>query len=82
MAGQQVSFRHDWYHFAMRGMGAAMTNSPQNRNVMAGGAPLALLTLAGPFLAGSLGYSPSIGLVAGFGLGVVVAIAIYLVNSR
>ncbi|MBO9574525.1 MAG: hypothetical protein J7494_02190 [Sphingobium sp.] len=59
-----------------------MTKSTQTRNIMAGGAPLALLTVAGPFLAGVLGFSPSIGLLAGFGLGVLLAILIWLYNAR
>ncbi len=50
----------------------------QNRNIMAGGAPLALLTVAGPIVAGVLGYSPSIGFVVGLGLGIAVAVAIWL----
>ena len=66
----------------MRGMGVRMTEPTKKPTVMAGGAPLALLTIAGPFIAGPLGYSPSIGLLAGFGLGVLIAIAIWLVNSR
>ena len=45
---------------------------------MAGGAPLALLTVAGPFVAAFLGYSPSIGFLVGLGLGIIVAIVIWL----
>lgn len=59
-----------------------MTTSRNNRSIMAGGAPLALLTIAGPFVAGELGYSPSIGFLVGFGLGVAIAVAIWLAGSR
>ena len=55
---------------------------PKKTNVLAGGAPLALLTVAGPFAAGPLGYSPSIGLLAGFGLGVLIALLLWLFNAR
>jgi len=53
-------------------------NRNSNGSVMAGGAPLALLTVAGPFVASFLGYSPSIGFLVGLGLGIVVAVAIWL----
>ncbi len=53
-------------------------NRNPNSNVMAGGAPLALLTVAGPFVASALGYSPSIGFLVGLGLGIIVAVAIWL----
>ncbi len=49
-------------------------NSPEP---MAGGGPLALLMIAGVFVGGFMG-QPSIGLLAGTGLGIVVAIAIWL----
>jgi len=52
-------------------------SSPPPRSPMAGGAPLALLTLLGPIVGGLLG-QPSIGLLVGFGLGVLVAILIWL----
>jgi len=48
---------------------------------MAGGAPIALLTLAGPVIGGLFG-QPVIGLLAGFGLGVLIAIAIWLMGPR
>ncbi len=53
-------------------------NRPPNGNVMAGGAPLALLTIAGPIVAAVLGYSPSIGFLVGLGLGIIVAVVIWL----
>ena len=59
-----------------------MTTNPSNRNVMAGGAPLAILTIAGPIVAGLLGYSPSIGFLVGLGLGVAIALLIWLAGSR
>jgi len=46
---------------------------------MAGGAPLALLTLMGPIVGGLLG-QPTLGLLVGFSLGVLVAIAIWLLG--
>ncbi len=49
---------------------------------MAGGAPLAILTIAGPFVAGLLGYSPSIGFLVGLGLGIAVAVLIWIAGSR
>lgn len=59
-----------------------MTTPRTNRNIMAGGAPLALLTVAGPVVAGLLGYSPSIGFLVGLGLGVAVAVLIWLTGRR
>ncbi len=53
-----------------------------NRNVMAGGAPLALCTIAGPFVAGGLGYSPSIGFLVGLGLGIAIALLIWRAGAR
>lgn len=59
-----------------------MTRPRNNRSMMAGGAPLAFLTIAGPVVAGVLGYSPSIGFLAGLALGVVIALLIWLAGSR
>jgi hypothetical protein len=59
-----------------------MINPRTNRNIMAGGAPLAFLIIAGPIVAGLLGYSPSIGFLVGLGVGVVIAILIWLTGSR
>lgn len=53
-----------------------------NRNPIAGGAPLALSIIAGPFVAGWLGYSPSIGFVAGLGIGIVIALLIWFAGRR
>jgi len=57
-----------------------MTNDPPPppRSPMAGGAPLALLTILGAILGGLLFGQPTIGLLVGFGLGVLIAIAIWL----
>jgi hypothetical protein len=76
----------------MRGIGTVMTQPKKKQppksqpgkkqNAMAGGAPLALLTMAGPFAAGPLGYSPTIGLLAGLGLGVAIALLIWWRSSR
>ena len=63
-------------------MNGQTDNRNRGRNVMAGGAPLALLTIAGPFAAGFMGYSPSIGFLVGLGLGIVIAIAIWLAGPR
>jgi len=52
------------------------------RTVMAGGFPIAFLTIAGPIVAGLLHYSPSIGFLVGLGLGIVIAIAIWLLGPR
>ena len=49
---------------------------PQNKNPMGGGAPIALLTIAGTFIGGFLG-QPSIGLLVGLGLGVIIATLIW-----
>ena len=59
-----------------------MTTPRTNRNITAGGAPLALLTVAGPVVAGLLGYSPSIGFLVGLGLGVAVALLMWLTGRR
>ena len=49
---------------------------PQNKNPMGGGAPIALLTIAGTFIGGFLG-QPSIGLLVGLGIGVIIALLIW-----
>lgn len=59
-----------------------MTTPRTNRNIVAGGAPLALLIIAGPIVAGLLGYSPSIGFLVGLGIGVAVALLIWLMGPR
>lgn len=51
------------------------------RNPMGGGAPIALLTLAGAVIGGLLG-QPSIGLLVGLGLGALVAILIWRMGPR
>lgn len=50
--------------------------SPRNKNPKGGGAPIALLTIAGTITGGLLG-QPSIGLLAGLGLGVIFALLIW-----
>lgn len=51
------------------------------RKPLAGGGPLALLTLGGAIAGVALGQT-SAGLVIGFGLGVVFALAVYLRDRR
>jgi len=48
---------------------------------MGGGAPLALLMLAGVIIGGFLG-QPTIGLLVGFALGALVAVLIWRMGSR
>jgi len=55
--------------------------SPKSGNRMAGGAPIALLTLAGVIIGGFLG-QPSIGLLVGLGIGIAIAIAIWRMGPR
>jgi hypothetical protein len=45
---------------------------------MAGGAPIALLTIAGPIVAAYTGHSTSLGFLVGLGLGLLVALLIWL----
>lgn len=59
-----------------------MTRSSRRRARLAGGAPLALLTLAGPFVFGLLGLSPSLGFLVGLGLGTVIAVTLWLLGPR
>jgi len=54
---------------------------PKSRNRMAGGAPIALLTLAGAIIGGLMG-QPSIGLLVGLGIGALIAIAIWRIGPR
>lgn len=69
---------HDWKPEAGRGKGGGMSDPvhPQNKNPMGGGAPIALLTIAGTFIGGFLG-QPSIGLLVGLGIGVIIALLIW-----
>jgi hypothetical protein len=48
---------------------------------LGGGAPLALLTIAGTILGGLLGQA-SIGFLAGLGLGIVIAILLWVKGPR
>lgn len=61
--------------------GRAMTDETPHKTRLGGGAPLALLTLAGTIVGGLLG-QPSIGFLAGLGLGAVVAVALWLKGPR
>jgi hypothetical protein len=49
---------------------------------MAGGAPLALSIVAGPIIAGALGFPPSIGVLVGAGFGIAVAVLIWFLSAR
>jgi hypothetical protein len=56
--------------------------TPRDRRPrLGGGAPIALLTIAGTIIGGFLG-QPSIGLLTGLGLGVVIALAIWRMGPR
>lgn len=59
----------------------ADTPSPDSRPPMGGGAPLALLLLAGVIIGGLLG-QPTIGLLVGLALGIVVAVLIWRMGPR
>jgi hypothetical protein len=78
-----VPDRYDWHPAAGRGKGEAMTDPtpPDRRPRFGGGAPIALLTIAGTIIGGLLG-QPSIGLLTGLGIGVLVAIAIWWTGPR
>jgi hypothetical protein len=53
----------------------------EKRPRLGGGAPIALLTMAGAIAGGFMG-QPVIGLLAGFGLGVAIAIAVWRMGPR
>lgn len=56
--------------------------TPRDRRPrLGGGAPIALLTMAGVIIGGFLG-QPSIGLLVGFGLGVLIAILVWRMGPR
>ena len=63
-----------WRAGAGRGRGSAMANRP---GPQAGGFIIAVAILAGTII-GGLNGQPSIGLLAGLGLGVVAALAVWL----
>jgi hypothetical protein len=50
------------------------------RSPLAGGAPLALCIMAGPIIAAYAGYSTSLGFLVGVGVGIVVALLIWLLG--
>lgn len=52
-----------------------------NRPRLGGGAPIALLTMGGTIIGGFMG-QPVIGLLAGFGLGVAIAIWVWRIGPR
>ena len=52
-----------------------------NRPRLGGGAAIALLTMAGVIIGGFMG-QPTIGLLAGLGLGVVIAILVWRMGPR
>jgi len=56
--------------------------SPRDRRPrLGGGAPIALLTMAGVIIGGLMG-QPSIGLLLGLGLGIAIAILVWLTGPR
>lgn len=63
-----------WRGGAGRGTGASMANRP---GPQAGGFIIAVAILAGTIIGGLMG-QPSIGLLAGLGLGVIAALAVWL----
>lgn len=76
-----------WYPGLKHGMRASMTsdlNDPNNRkpeNPVGMGAPLAFLLIAGVVVGGLLG-QPSIGLLVGAGLGILIAIVTWKMGRR
>ena len=58
-----------------------MTESNNKQSRLAGGGPLALLVLAGTIVGGLMG-QPSIGFLAGLGLGALLAIVIWRRGPR
>lgn len=53
-----------------------MADTPPSNSPKGGGAPLALLVLAGVIIGGLMG-QPTIGLLVGLGLGIAVAVLIW-----
>lgn len=64
-----------------RGKGAAMAAS-RSRTPRAGGIAIALGIVAGPIVGALTGHQPTLGLLVGVGAGVLVALAIWLLDRR
>jgi hypothetical protein len=58
-----------------------MASTPPSRNPLAGGFLLMLALLAGALIGAASG-QPSLGVVIGFGVGVVIVAAIWLLDRR
>ena len=58
-----------------------MNEHPGPKSPLGGGIAIAILSVAGAIYGGTVG-QPSLGLVAGFGAGAVVAILFFLVDRR
>lgn len=58
-----------------------MTEPSSNQTRFGGGGPLAILTLGGTIVGGLMG-QPSIGFLAGLGLGAAIAIIIWRMGAR
>lgn len=76
--GTKVPYRDGWRPAEGNGMGARMTSSPPPR---AAGALIAFSVIGGA-IAGVAAGQPSIGTLAGFGLGVAVALLLWLRDRR
>lgn len=76
-----VPKRDGWYPSWRCGMALPMNQQHENRPKLGGGAPLALLILLGVII-GVLFGQPTIGFLIGLGLGILVAVLIWLLGPR
>lgn len=78
LSGTSVPDRDGWRIARRSGMGAPMTRPPQPR---AAGAIIALSVIGGA-IAGIAAGQPTIGTLAGFGIGVAIALLLWLRDGR